>query len=66
MLVLARRIGEKICIGDEIELVVIGVSGASVKLGFSAPRAIVINRAERLVEKADSNCRSEEPVSASA
>lgn len=46
MLVLTRKIGEVIQIGDEIEVVVLSTSGGRVKLGFSAPPEVRINRAE--------------------
>lgn len=47
MSVLARREGESIVIGDNIEVTVISVqSGGNVRLGITAPRPTVINRKE--------------------
>jgi len=46
MLVMTRKIGEAIDIGDEIKIVVLEVNGSRVKLGFSGPRDITIRRAE--------------------
>ena len=46
MLVLARKVGEKIRIGDDIELVVVEVRGDLVRLGISAPRGVAIYREE--------------------
>ncbi len=46
MLVLKRKIGETIMIGDHIEVQVLGVDGDSVKLGFSAPKQVQILRKE--------------------
>lgn len=47
MLVLSRRIGEKIIIGDgEVEMVVISYEKGQVKLGFEADKKIKINREE--------------------
>ena len=46
MLVLTRKIGEMIRIGEEIELVVVDVSRGRVKLGFSGPRNIRVRRSE--------------------
>jgi carbon storage regulator CsrA len=46
MLVLSRKNGECIQIGDSIEVKVIEVSGGRVKLGFSAPRNVSIQRNE--------------------
>ena len=46
MLVLSRKIGEVICIGEKIEVVVLEVKGGRVKLGFAAPRDVHIRRGE--------------------
>ena len=46
MLVLKRKIGETVMIGDEIEVRVLGVEGEYVKLGFAAPKNVQIMRKE--------------------
>jgi len=46
MLVLKRKIGETIMIGDHVEVQVLDVDGDSVKLGFTAPKQIQILRKE--------------------
>jgi carbon storage regulator len=46
MLALTRRKGESIIIGDNIEIVVLGINGDQVKLGIAAPKTIIINRKE--------------------
>lgn len=46
MLVLARKVGEKLRIGDDIELTVVEVRGETVRLGLSAPRGVAIYRQE--------------------
>ncbi|TNJ64758.1 carbon storage regulator CsrA [Paenibacillus hemerocallicola] len=46
MLVLTRKKGESIMIGDSIELVVIGVEGDLVKLGIRAPKSVEVYRKE--------------------
>lgn len=46
MLVLSRRRGERIVIGDNIVVTVISVEGGRVKLGIEAPRNIRVLRAE--------------------
>ena len=46
MLVLTRKIGEMIRIGEEMELVVVDVSRGRVKLGFAGPRTICVRRSE--------------------
>lgn len=50
MLVLTRRLGEAITIGDNIKLIVVEIDGNQVKLGIEAPREIEIYR-EELFEK---------------
>ena len=54
MLVLSRKAGEQILIGEDIEVVVLGIDGDRVKLGFTAPRYVPIVRAEIHQELADS------------
>jgi len=46
MLVLTRKVGESIMIGDGIEVKIIGVDGDQVKLGIEAPRHIKVHRQE--------------------
>ena len=48
MLVLARRIGESVRIGDQIEVVVVSVKGDQVRVGVRAPREVPVVRAELL------------------
>lgn len=46
MLVLTRKVGERVLIGDDIELTVLEVKGDSIRLGIQAPRETRIQRAE--------------------
>ncbi|MFT8872908.1 MAG: carbon storage regulator CsrA [Sporolactobacillus sp.] len=46
MLVLSRKLGESIRIGEQIEVKIVGIEGDQVKLGISAPRAVTILRKE--------------------
>lgn len=46
MLILARKIGEKIIINDEIEIVVVDSNTGGVKLGINAPKSVNIYREE--------------------
>ncbi|MFD2639000.1 carbon storage regulator CsrA [Piscibacillus salipiscarius] len=46
MLVLTRKIGESIQIGDDIEVKVVSVNGDQIKLGIEAPKHIDIHRSE--------------------
>lgn len=54
MLVLSRKSGERVLIGEDVEVVVLEVEGDRVKLGFTAPRYVPICRAEIHRELADS------------
>lgn len=55
MLVLARKAGEKILIGSDIEVEVLEVRGDAVKLGISAPREVPVWRGELAQAVADAN-----------
>jgi carbon storage regulator len=48
MLVLSRRVGERLLIGDDIVVTVIEVRGDGVRLGIDAPREVRVHRAEVL------------------
>ncbi|MCL1632649.1 carbon storage regulator CsrA [Sporolactobacillus sp. CPB3-1] len=60
MLILTRKKGESIQIGDTIEVKVVAVSGDQVKLGISAPREIDVNRGEiyEAIQKENSDAAS--------
>ena len=46
MLVLSRKSGQSVSIGSDIEVTVLDISGGRVKLGFSAPQKVEIQRRE--------------------
>jgi len=50
VLVLTRRTGESIVIGDEVRVVVLEVRGDTVRLGIEAPRSVQVHRAEVYAE----------------
>jgi carbon storage regulator len=52
MLVLTRKLGEKICIGDGICITVVDVDRGKVRLGIEAPRDIPVFRQELLADPA--------------
>jgi carbon storage regulator len=55
MLVLTRKLGEVIKIGDKVKVVVVAVDGSSVKLGIEAPDEIPVHREEVYVKIASEN-----------
>jgi carbon storage regulator len=46
MLVLSRKIGERVVIGRDIEICIVQIRGDRVRLGFEAPAQVVIQRSE--------------------
>ncbi len=53
MLVLSRKLGEKICIGENICITVVDVERGKIRLGIEAPRDVPIFRQELLTGKPD-------------
>ena len=46
MLILTRRVGESLMIGDDIKLTVLEITGAQVRLGIDAPTSVPVHRRE--------------------
>ena len=46
MLILTRRVGETVMIGDNVTVTVLGVKGNQVRLGVNAPRDVAVHREE--------------------
>ncbi|MEC9341482.1 MAG: carbon storage regulator CsrA [Pseudomonadota bacterium] len=59
MLILTRRIGESLMVGDDVRISVLGVKGNQVRLGVKAPRSVTVHR-EEIFEKIRKEFRSRE------
>jgi carbon storage regulator len=46
MLILTRRVGEILKIGDDIEVVIMGIKGNCVRVGIDAPKDVAVHREE--------------------
>jgi len=58
MLILTRKIGESIIIGDNIAVTILGVKGGQIKVGVNAPREVSVHREEiyeKIKEESGSN-----------
>ena len=57
MLILTRRVGESLVIGDEINVTVLGVKGNQVRIGVDAPKEVAVHR-EEIYERIQENGES--------
>ena len=55
MLILTRKLGESITIGDDIKVTVLGIYGRQVRLGIEAPLKVVVHREEIYVKIQNEN-----------
>ncbi len=46
MLILTRRVGETLMIGDDVSITVLGVRGHQVRIGINAPKDVAVHREE--------------------
>ncbi len=61
MLVVSRRAGESVVIGDDVTVTVLEVRGDVVRIGIDAPRSVAVHRAELLAQLAQSNQEAASP-----
>ena len=64
MLVLSRKAGQRVRIGDDVEVTVVTVEGGKVRLGFVAPRDVTIVRTELLEQERPPADEGKEPFHA--
>ena len=62
MLILTRKLGESITIGDEIKITVLGVFGRQVRIGIDAPSKVVVHREEIYVKIQQENRKAAKSV----
>lgn len=58
MLILTRKLGESINIGDDIKITVLGIHGRQVRLGVIAPQKVVVHREEVYFKIQEENKKS--------
>jgi len=46
MLILTRRVGETIMVGDDVQVTVLGIKGNQIRIGIDAPEKIAVHREE--------------------
>ncbi|MGO4296706.1 carbon storage regulator CsrA [Glutamicibacter sp. MCAF14] len=66
MLVLTRKVGEQVLIGEDIVVTVLEAKGESIKLGIDAPKGVKIHRAEVLAAVIEANQQASASADAAA
>lgn len=65
MLILTRRVGETIVIGDDVVVTVLGIKGNQVRIGINAPKDVSVHREEiyqRIQQEKNTSTPAPEPV----
>ncbi len=63
MLILTRRVGESLMIGDDVTITVLGVKGNQVRIGVKAPKEVAVHREEILNRIEEASAESEQKMS---
>ena len=63
MLILTRRVGETLMIGDDVTVTVLGVKGNQVRIGINAPKEIAVHREEIYERIKNEQNDTEQPIS---
>lgn len=66
MLVLTRKPGEAIVIGDDIEIEIVAIGGGKVRVGITAPRSTSVHRKEVYVELQEGSANGDAPAESGA
>lgn len=65
MLILTRRVGETLMIGDNVSITVLGIKGNQVRIGINAPRDVAVHREEiyqKIQKEKEGGKKAEDPT----